>query len=198
MPKKLLITGGPGGGKSTIIRSLKEEFEGRIVCVQEAATLLLATGFPPPGESPHPDDLVAFQRKIFTTIMDLEYHAMSYATREGIPLVVCDRGLLDGEAYMNSREEFMRTVGITDRAMFLNGYDEVLYVESPAPSADFVWSRTAGNEHRMEHDRSIAAKIEGRTWEAWRDHPKIRHIPHTWGFQGKGVIVRARVLELLE
>lgn len=197
MAIKLLVTGGPGGGKSTVIRRIEEEFRGRVLCVPEAATLLLSGGFPPPGEKPHPSDLAAFQRTIFTVIVNLEELFMNRAKREGIALVLCDRGRLDGEAYMNSREEFLATVGLNDRAPHLAAYDEVIHLESSAPHADFTWSHTSGNEHRMERSSSIAARIERRTWEAWRDHHNARYVSHAWGFQAKGVLVRNRVLEIL-
>ncbi len=197
MPKKLLVTGGPGSGKSTAIRHIKDEFEGRVLCVPEAATLLLSGGFPPPGEVPHPAELAAFQRTIFTVIVNIEEAFMLRAARENISLVICDRGRLDGEAYMNSREEFMSTLGLVDRAVHLSAYDEVVYLESPAAYADHNWAHASGNDHRMESNRHIAANIERRTWEAWRDHHKIRYVSHASGFKAKAVIVRDHVLKIL-
>jgi hypothetical protein len=46
---KIVITGGPCAGKSSIISMLKEEFD-EVITVPEAATLLLSGGFPMPGK----------------------------------------------------------------------------------------------------------------------------------------------------
>jgi len=198
MVKKLLIAGGPGGGKSTTLRNIEEEFRGKVLCVPEAATLLLKGGFPPPGEVPDPIHLMAFQRTIFTTIVELERVYMRFAERDGIKLVLCDRGRLDGEAYVSEgRVFFERLVGIKDRAAELASYDEVIYLESPALASDVAWNATSGNEHRMENDREIAKRIEYGTWSAWCDHPNITRLTHDLGYHGKYEYVRGRVLELL-
>ncbi|MGZ3692077.1 MAG: AAA family ATPase, partial [Pseudobdellovibrio sp.] len=43
---KVAITGGPSGGKTTLIDSLKKEYAGRLKVVPEAASILYKGGFP--------------------------------------------------------------------------------------------------------------------------------------------------------
>lgn len=44
--KKIVLTGGPCAGKTTVLNVLKQEFAGQILVIPEAATLLLSGGFP--------------------------------------------------------------------------------------------------------------------------------------------------------
>lgn len=46
--RKIVITGGPCGGKTTVLNALKKDFNDRAVFVPEVATMLLSGGFPAP------------------------------------------------------------------------------------------------------------------------------------------------------
>ena len=46
MKKRIALTGGPNGGKTTALSVLKETFGNKIELVPEAATLIFSGGFP--------------------------------------------------------------------------------------------------------------------------------------------------------
>src|SRR6186713_3191320 len=48
---RIVLTGGPGGGKTTAADLFRREIGDRVVIVPEAATILFAGGFPAPARS---------------------------------------------------------------------------------------------------------------------------------------------------
>ena len=68
--KKIVLTGGPSGGKTTALSILKETFGGKIALVQEAATLIYSGGFPRKDNSPV--HIEHAQNIIFYTVHQLE------------------------------------------------------------------------------------------------------------------------------
>src|SRR5436190_22868999 len=92
--RRVAISGGPGGGKSTVAAALAREFGERVVVVPEVATHLLGGFFP--GIS-GPDDRRAVQRAIYHVQLNLE--AVHRARSADAGVLVFDRGILDGAAY---------------------------------------------------------------------------------------------------
>ena len=68
--KKIVLTGGPSGGKTTALSILKETFGKKIALVQEAATLIYSGGFPRTDNSPV--HIVHAQKIIYYTVTQLE------------------------------------------------------------------------------------------------------------------------------
>jgi predicted ATPase len=99
--KRVVLTGGPCSGKTTVQRAVSEEFFDRVVLVTEAATLLLEGGFPVPGKQlPWSEEWqAAFQAAILPRQQSLEEAYGLVARDRGCRLIVCDRGILDGAAY---------------------------------------------------------------------------------------------------
>src|SRR4051812_35381169 len=99
--KRIVLTGGPCSGKTTVQRALSEEFHDEVVLVPEAATMLLDHGFPVPGKHlPWGQEWQAtLQAAILPLQRALEDAYLLVAANRGSQLVVCDRGVLDGAAY---------------------------------------------------------------------------------------------------
>src|SRR5437870_868453 len=95
---KVAITGGPSGGKTTLIETLKKELGQKCAVVPEAASILYRGGFPRYKES---QGIVHAQRAIFFTQHELEE---MICTMSGKSLIVCDRGTLDALAYWPTGE----------------------------------------------------------------------------------------------
>lgn len=43
---KIVVTGGPSGGKTTLIEALQKDLKGKVAVVPEAASILYRGGFP--------------------------------------------------------------------------------------------------------------------------------------------------------
>ncbi|HBO99841.1 MAG: hypothetical protein UU35_C0013G0009 [Candidatus Uhrbacteria bacterium GW2011_GWC2_41_11] len=199
MVYRLLITGGPGSGKTTVIRALEKKFFGRVLAVPEAATMLLQGGFPPPGQHPDLILLRAFQRAIFYLTVELETAYVHQAEKRDAQMIVSDRGRLDGEAYMKGgRDAFLSDIGIQDRQNHLLIYHQIIYLESVATYSPDLWVQNAGNHFRMESDPAVAAAVDRRTLHAWSDHPHVHYFSCKNGIEGKITAVEILVDSLLE
>jgi predicted ATPase len=90
---RIVLTGGPGGGKTTAADLFRREIGDRVVIVPEAATILFQGGFP----RAHDDNAARItQTAIFHVQRNIEdVQAALYPGRT----LLCDRGTVDGAAY---------------------------------------------------------------------------------------------------
>jgi predicted ATPase len=183
--KKIVLTGGPCSGKTTVQRALQEEFHNQVVLVPEVATLLLGGGFPIPGKDlPWSAEWQAsFQAAVLPLQQSLEDTYVLVARNQGSKLVVCDRGILDGAAYTpGGVEEFCRRFGV-NKAEALARYDAILHLESLATSSPDFYGKT-GNDSRFE-PLAEAQRLEHATRAVWGDHPRHLIIDGLRGFDVK-------------
>ena len=93
MNKKIVLTGGPGAGKTTIAEVLDKAFPQKLIIVPEAASILFNGGFP------RWDDLEikkSIQKAVYYVQIELE---KTYELHYPNKLLVLDRSTLDGAAY---------------------------------------------------------------------------------------------------
>src|SRR5688572_6117210 len=121
---RIVVTGGPSGGKTTLIEALRKELGHQAVIVPEAASILYRGGFPR-LKTPH--SALCTQRAIYSVQKELEELVPRENRRAQV--TVCDRGSLDGVAYWPRAErDFFRSVGCS-RAAELRRYDWVLHLD---------------------------------------------------------------------
>lgn len=169
--KKIVITGGPCSGKTSVIFALRRELSVRAVFVPEAATLLLEGGFPLPGRDLPWSRLWqnSFQYAIVALQQSLEDASELQAQNEGKGLLVCDRGLLDGAAYLEGAVgEFVRRFNLSERQALLR-YDRVIHLQSLAAGRPELYGK-GGNEARFE-PVAEALRLEQATFQVWAGHP---------------------------
>lgn len=174
-PYRVVLTGGPGGGKTTAADLFRRELGGRVVLVPESATLLFGGGFPRPSE---PEAQRAVQRAIYHVQSSLEeVHAVCHPSA----FLLCDRGTVDGAAYWpDGPDGFFRTLGTTLETE-LSRYDAVVFFQSAAVDG---WEIQGGNPTRTEGtDR--AAELDERLRRLWSQHPRFEMIPHDRSFWRK-------------
>lgn len=174
-PPTIVVTGGPGGGKTTAADLLRRELGPRIAVVPEAATLLFSGGFPRLSE---PVALCAAQRAIYAVQSGLE---TSYAVTHRDGVLLCDRGTVDGAAYWpDGPTDFFQSLGTTlDKE--LARYDAVLFFESAAFGG---YSIESGNRVRNE-DNHEAIALDLRLRELWSGHPAYHFVAHAPSFMAK-------------
>jgi predicted ATPase len=167
---RIVLTGGPGGGKTTAADLFRREIGERVVVVPEAATLLFSGGFPRVTE---PDARRAAQSAIYHLQKNLE-NVQSARFPERI--LLCDRGTVDGAAYWpDEPADFFSAVGTTE-AEELARYDAVLFFESAATGGVGI---EGGNPARIE-SLEEARHLDRRLHAIWSKHPKfvvVRHNP---------------------
>ncbi len=161
--KKLVITGGPSGGKTTLIEVLKKEFGQKIKVAPEAATILYSGGFP---RLKNYSGFYHAQLAIFETQRQLESLLVENYSEA---LIVCDRGSLDSMAYWPDTEEhFFKTIG-SNREKELARYDWVLHLDT-AKLVDYDTTNPIRTESFQE-----ALSLNEKIKSSWNGHPH-RHI----------------------
>lgn len=151
-------------------------FGDRIIVVNEVATALFNSGFPPP---PNPvtqrwQDL--FQAAVICGQYRLEARALELAEEQGCRLVVCDRGLMDGAGYLEGGvEEFCQRFQVIETEALLR-YEMVLHLESLATlNPELFVKLLKTNPHRFESPE-LAQKREWAIRQAWANHPNRVHL----------------------
>jgi predicted ATPase len=169
---KVVVSGGPGGGKTTAADLFLREMEGKVAVVPEAATILYSGGFP---RSQNFQAKVAAQIAIFNVQRQLEE-----ATRALNPsqLLVCDRGTIDGAAFWpGPSEDFFKTMN-TSLEDELKKYDAVLFFETAAVGGNSIKSsnrvRTESLEEAIELDKKLKS--------LWGQHPHFIFVPNSKSF----------------
>lgn len=183
--KKIVLTGGPCSGKTTVLRALKEEFGDKIVLVPEVATILLEGGFPLPGKHLEwsEDWQAAFQAAILPLQKSFEDACVLMAEGNGGKLLVCDRGVLDGAAYTpGGVPEFCKRYGV-DHDESTARYRAVIHLESLAIADPDKYGKT-GNDQRFEPIER-AQELENATKAAWDSHDHRVVVDGRRGIEGK-------------
>lgn len=169
---RIVLTGGPGGGKTTAADLYRREIGEEVVIVPEAATILYLGGFPRVGEV---DVRKATQRAIYNVQLNLEdAQAAHFKSR----VLVCDRGTIDGAAYWpGPEEEFFDHVGTTLENE-LSRYDAVIFFETAAVGDISI---EGGNPARVESNAQ-AVIIDQKLRNLWSKHPNFVLVPHNKSF----------------
>ena len=176
VPRRIVLTGGPGAGKTAALELIRRCFCEHVVLLPEAAGILFLGGFP---RGPGLAQRRAAQRAIFHVQRELES-----TTEEGAPaLVVCDRGTIDGMAYWPGPDDFWMAIGTTVERE-LTRYDGVLHMRTPQSGEMY----NHANPMRVE-SAPEAGRIDERIREAWSVHPHRVEISATPRFLEKAAIV---------
>jgi predicted ATPase len=168
-PRRVVLTGGPGAGKTALLEMARQSFCRHLHVLPETASMLFGGGFPRQGSLAV---LRAGQRAIFYTQRELE------ATVEGLEaaVVLCDRGTIDGVAYWPGPEELWQSVGTT-RDEQLARYDAVIHLRTP--TIDRGYNHV--NHLRIESAPEALA-VDERILLAWNGHPRRTVIDATPDF----------------
>lgn len=187
---KIIITGGPCSGKSTIIRMLEQEFP-QLHYVPEVATIIIAQlGIRPPSSAL---EEVRFQKTIFRTQRIFEATSLQYAMTQRKAGLILDRGTVDAVAYLkNGWTQFESTLHTTATQEYAQ-YDKVIYLGMPAQD---VYDRERLNNPARSETFEQASRLAAGVREAWHKHPKFTAIDNA-DWDVKVLQVRKEIQRLL-
>ena len=171
---RIVVTGGPSGGKTTLIQALEKEMRGKVAVVPEAASILYRGGFPRMTTTP---GRVAAQRSICLVQRELEeLVAQDHPTASAI---VCDRGSLDSIAYWpDAAPDFFQSLNTTE-SVELARYQWVIHLDT-ADADSFDTTNPVRTESYNQ-----ALELNQKIKDAWAHHSQRIIIPHSSEFLGK-------------
>ena len=180
-PRRIVLTGGPGAGKTAVLEMVRTSLCQHVHVLPEAASIVFGGGFPRHGD---PTCRRAAQRAIVHLQRELEV----VGGEHNAAIVLCDRGTIDGLAYWpDPVEDFWESAGTTLEAE-LARYDCVIHLRTPALGRGYNHVNPVRTE--SAHD---AAEIDERILGAWSGHQRRFVVDATGEFLDKA----AQALRLL-
>jgi predicted ATPase len=193
-PRKIVLTGGPGAGKTIAAREVARrlvEAGHRVQYIPEAATQV----YERLGRKWN--ELTLDQRRAAQTAMyRLQLEQEAEAARSVAPgtTLLLDRGTIDGAGYWPDGPQAFWPAMHTTHPQELARYHAVLWLETAATLG--LYDHDASNPVRFEnpHQAIQAGELQANLWS---NHPNLYTIPAQPNFNEKLAQVEATVLPLL-
>lgn len=185
---KFVLTGGPCAGKSTAMARISVFLRTRgfrVFVVPEAATMLFQGGM-------SVDDLgtaenrIEFQSALIQTQMGLEDSFTKLAQLSKEPAVVlCDRGCMDGSAYMEPVEwdSMLTNLNLSVVDVREARYNAVIHLVTAADGQESFY--TLDNNDTRTETPEVARELDLKLRKAWVGHPTMQIIDNSTTFEPK-------------
>lgn len=187
--QRIVLTGGPGAGKTVVANALARGSPDRFLLVPEAATQvyeMLGTRW----NRLTVDGRRDAQTRMYRLQLEQERRAHEQA---GSRLILLDRGTIDGAAYWpDGPDRFWDAMGTTREAE-LRRYDAVIWLETSAVLG--LYDGSASNPVRFENPMSAIASGALLT-RLWAGHPSLHHVGAFSSLDDKIAAVREVIDEL--
>jgi predicted ATPase len=159
--RRVVLTGGPGAGKTAVLEVVRRHFCAHVAVLPEAASVVFGGGFPRAEGVPARK---AAQRAIYRVQLELERMVLEERVAA---VALCDRGTLDGLAYWPGPPEELFGDVATDLGAELSRYATVIHLRTPPTERGYDHR----NPLRVE-SASEAARLDERIAAAWSRHPR--------------------------
>ena len=189
MLKKIVLTGGPCGGKSTFVReslTILELFEVKVLTSPEAATLLIDNGAD--LRSMGFQERVSWHYSVIKLQMAIEdnlfYIATKICSQYKHILILCDRGSLDSKAFCSPQEwDALLKLESWKESDLYTRYDEVIFMETVA-NLDPSYYLQKSISARIENP-SQALLVDRKLYTEWSKHPDFWYVKSNINFTDK-------------
>lgn len=184
---KVVLTGGPCGGKTTGQARLCTFFENlgwKVYRVPEAASILLGGGVRFTDLSPK--DAYKFQEHLLKTLIQIENTFFELASKcKKNCLVICDRGTMDALAFITQEEgeKLLTSNGYDFVELRDNRYNLIIHMVSAANGAEEFYTTV---DHSCRSEGLIEARERDlKAAQAWIGHPYFDVIDNSTDFDTK-------------
>lgn len=180
---RIVLTGGPCGGKSSSIRLLTKVLEERghtVFSQPEIPTLMMKGGCTYPGLEGG-DKLMAFESALIQMQLQIEKSFVQVgASLEDPkpPVIIMDRGMMDYSAYLPKDKwlQILRANDLTEDKC-LSRYDGVIHLTTAADGAEGFYKNGLTKDDNGEvvyrnETYEEARVLDGMIKKAWANHPK--------------------------
>jgi len=195
---KIAITGGPCGGKTSGLAKISSSLSDKgyeVVIVPETATLLKNSGIKIGVEYLSSYE---FEKLLFELQLFLEDHYDKYASKldDKDVIIVCDRGMPDGKAYLTDREykSLLKELGLSEVEV-REWYDAVFHLKTVADGKEEYY--TCDNNAARTETPEEAREADRKTIRAWTGHSHFRIIDNSTDFEGKMTRLMSEIYSFL-
>lgn len=158
--KLIVLTGGPGAGKTAVLELIKKQTCPHVAILPEAASILFGGGF---WRLPSKSARMAAQRSIFYIQTQMEFLVQAEKKWE---VGLCDRGTIDALAYWPEDEKsFWKKLG-TSKAKEYSKYAAIVHLRTPSEKFGYNYQ----NPIRIESPKQAAA-LDAIIEKIWKNHP---------------------------
>eukprot|EP00930_Biecheleria_cincta_P039133 TRINITY_DN26920_c0_g1_i1.p1 TRINITY_DN26920_c0_g1~~TRINITY_DN26920_c0_g1_i1.p1 ORF type:complete len:348 (+),score=45.23 TRINITY_DN26920_c0_g1_i1:46-1044(+) len=208
---RVVLTGGPCGGKSSCLDHIKNEATRsgfNVISCPEIATVIFNSGY-----TFDPSNKLTFQTAVASLQLQLERQMITLAESTGVPtILVVDRGMMDNKAFL-SKDEWQKVISelkqrmpsdhgkVIDEDYLLNRYDVVIHLTTTAeldPDGDplrdskgnliYRYGRTTDDSGHVviRHEKPQAARAQDdRIREVWARHKRHHVVRNRGTFEDK-------------
>lgn len=175
---RIVLTGGPGAGKSTVINAIEQKFKKQILVMPEAASQVIEQGEPsfiheyPSKDLDHFRDAIR-QNSIRVVQNILEKFFLKQANRSMADVIVYDRGILDGAPYYGrGLDGFLNDFNLDLQEVY-SRYDLIIHMESLAVSDPKKYEQLLHTNPARFEDAVSAANTDKEIKRIWAGHPNV-------------------------
>jgi predicted ATPase len=167
----IVLTGGPGAGKTAILEMAKKTICDEVAFLPEAASIVYGGGF---WRLPSLSAKTCAQTAIYHIQNEME--KMVVAEKKW-HIGICDRGTLDGLAYWPLNEEAFWSMGQTSMQQEFTKYRAIIHLRTPSDNLGYNHQNPLRVENSLQ-----ASEIDNRIAEIWKHHPDYNVIENTEDF----------------
>ncbi len=182
---KIVITGGPCGGKTTGLSYIEQgltKYGYKVIFLNESATEIINSNL---NYTAYNDNYL-FEKNIIK--LQLEKERLYEQACQALPyekvVLICDRGVMDCKSYTD-QQDFDRILSElnTNEVELRDNYDAVFHLVTAAKGAEEFYTLANNSARRESLDEAILA--DDRTMNCWIGHPHFRSIDNSTAFDQK-------------
>ena len=184
--KLIVVTGGPGAGKTAVLEVARKELCRHVAILPEAASIVFGGGF---WRLNSLSARFASQRAILHIQQEMEKLVLG---EKAWPVALCDRGVLDGLAYWPGTEQEFWDAGETSLSNEYARYHAVIHLRTPTEELGYNHQNPIRTESAAQ-----AQLIDDKISSIWSNHPQYHVIESTPDFLHKAQNALSRISEYL-
>lgn len=182
---KIVITGGPCGGKTTGLSYIEQgltKYGYKVIFLNESATEIINSNL---NYTAYNDNYL-FEKNIIKLQLEKErlYEEACKALPNERVVLICDRGVMDCKSYTD-QADFDRILSElnTNEVELRDNYDAVFHLVTAAKGAEEFY--TLANNTARRESLEEAKLADDRTMNCWIGHPHFRSIDNSTPFDQK-------------
>ncbi len=179
---KIVLTGGPGAGKTTATTIIRKELsnEFKILVVPEIGTIVYSSGVEFDTNLYNDDEYTTlFLELMIAQINNEQFYDKIALLQKRKTIIICDRGVPDNFAYITEEQKLkiFSETGWTPQFLCDDRYDLVIHMVTAANGAESYYSNET-NEARVE-TLEEARELDIKNRKEWERHPKLHVVDNS-------------------